>query len=79
MNLDLEKFETGAKHFGNAMSSLMVGLAHFVQAAAPVAEAVGMATGNPEVALGAKVAEGVATAVTKAHETDGQQEGLGPK
>ena len=55
-NIDWGKVESGAKHFGDAVGSLLTGIAHFVQAAAPVAEVVGAAVGQPEVVAAAKLA-----------------------
>ena len=60
--MNIKDLQIAAGHTGNAIESLLLGLIHFVEAAAPVAEVVGAAVGQPEVAVAAKLAAQVATA-----------------
>ena len=59
MTFDISKLETSISHFGDSITSLLLGLAHFVHAVAPVAATVGTAIGNPEVTAASDLAEEV--------------------
>jgi hypothetical protein len=66
--MQIAKLETAAEHFAQSGLSLLKGLIHIVSALAPVAEVVGAAVGQPEVAAAAKLAEATATAADAALE-----------
>ncbi|MDE3021838.1 MAG: hypothetical protein KGI54_08265 [Pseudomonadota bacterium] len=53
----VQQLETAAQHFGAAAVSFFKGLFHIVTILAPVAEVVGVSTGNPEVTAAAKIAD----------------------
>ena len=58
--------EAAAHHAGITTLQLLQALSHLAASAAPVAAAVGVATGQPEVVAAAKIAEVVAPAAEAA-------------
>jgi hypothetical protein len=68
MTIKLQNFLNFSKSAGLALEHGLNSIAHLVTVLAPVAEGVGMAIGQPEVAAAAKLAE--VAAATTASTTD---------
>ncbi len=65
MQITIKQIEDGVAHVAIDLRQLILFLSRFVESAAPVAAAVGTATGQPEVTAAAAIAGVAATATDK--------------